>query len=79
MKIIYKDKVSEDVMDRLRGEIEILKELDHPNIVRLFEVYETAGAIYLVREEERRGYGQKESFASTLLLLMIMAIHSLTY
>ncbi len=62
MKIIYKDKVSADVMDRLRGEIEILKELDHPNIVRLFEVYETAGAIYLVREEERKRDRERESF-----------------
>ena len=35
---------------RLKYEIDILKNLDHPNIVRLYEVYEDKSSIYLVTE-----------------------------
>jgi calcium-dependent protein kinase len=35
---------------RLKYEIDILKNLDHPNIVRLFEVFEDKTSIYLVTE-----------------------------
>ena len=35
---------------RLNYEIDILKNLDHPNILRLYEVFETKKYIYLVTE-----------------------------
>lgn len=35
---------------RLKYEIDILKNLDHPNIVRLYEVFEDKHYIYLVTE-----------------------------
>lgn len=35
---------------RLRYEIDILKNLDHPNIVKLYETYEDRYNIYLVTE-----------------------------
>ena len=35
---------------RLRYEIDILKNLDHQNIVKLYEVFEDSGHIYLVTE-----------------------------
>ncbi len=35
---------------RLRYEIDILKNLTHPNILRLFEVFEDKKQIYLVTE-----------------------------
>jgi len=39
----------EDV-ERFRQEIDIMKSLDHPNIVRLFETYEDGSDIFLVME-----------------------------
>jgi calcium-dependent protein kinase len=35
---------------RLRYEIDILKNLDHPNIMKLYEVYEDRSHLYLVTE-----------------------------
>ena len=35
---------------RLKYEIDILKNLNHPNIVRLYEVYENKSSIFLVTE-----------------------------
>lgn len=35
---------------RLQYEVEVLKNLNHPNIVRLFEVYESKENIFLVTE-----------------------------
>lgn len=35
---------------RLKYEIDILKNLDHPNIVRLYEVFEDKDSMYLVQE-----------------------------
>lgn len=41
------DKVEQS---RLKFEIDILKSLQHPNIVRLYEVYENNSSIYMVTE-----------------------------
>ena len=52
VKMISKQEVAaqpeEDV--RLRYEIDILKNLDHPNIMKLYEVFEDETNIYLVLE-----------------------------
>ena len=42
----------EDVMDKemFATEVSLLKKLDHPNIIKLYEVYETEKTIYLVTE-----------------------------
>lgn len=50
MKIIRKDDVSKEFMQSLQNEIEILKQLDHPNIVRLYEFYQDNLNIYLITE-----------------------------
>lgn len=39
MKIIKRDNVDENFMSQLNNEIKILKILDHPNIVKLYEIY----------------------------------------
>jgi calcium-dependent protein kinase len=45
-----KDKILKSDQTRLRYEIDILKNLDHPNILRLYEVFEDKKCIYLVTE-----------------------------
>ena len=45
-----KDKINKSEQTRLRYEIDILKNLDHPNILRLYEVFEDKKFIYLVTE-----------------------------
>jgi len=50
LKSIQLDKVTEDFVDELRNEIDILKAMDHPNIVKLHEVFNHRKQIYLILE-----------------------------
>ena len=50
MKIIKRDNVDESFMSQLNNEIKILKILDHPNIVKLYEIYQDPKNIYLITE-----------------------------
>lgn len=56
VKILEKDKIK-DASDiaRVRREIAILKAVNHPHIVRLYEIIETAKEIYMVIEYAERG------------------------
>jgi calcium-dependent protein kinase len=46
IKIIRKKKVKDPM--RLINEVSILKNVDHPNVVRLYEIFETPEKLYLV-------------------------------
>jgi calcium-dependent protein kinase len=50
IKRLTKEKMSDSARIRLSYEIDILKNLDHPNILRLYEVFEDKKCIYLVTE-----------------------------
>ena len=51
MKVLNLSLVdTEEGMQQLRQEIYIMCQLDHPNIIRLEEVYESHSEIYLVQE-----------------------------
>ena len=50
VKIMDKRNMDAKEKVRLKYEIDILKNLDHPNIVKLFEVFEDKHFIYLVTE-----------------------------
>lgn len=39
VKIINKSQAPKDEQERLKNEIEILKSLDHPNIIKVYEFY----------------------------------------
>ena len=45
-------KIKKDVFDIIRfmNVIEVLKAFDHPNIIKLFEIFEDSTCIYLVQE-----------------------------
>ena len=44
-------KLNINNLEKLRKEIEILKKLDHPHIVKLYEVFESDNSLYLIMEE----------------------------
>lgn len=50
LKSVSKVTEKEEDIDKLRDEIEIMSELNHPNIVRIQEYFETADNIYLIIE-----------------------------
>jgi calcium-dependent protein kinase len=50
VKIIDKLILEESEHVRLKYEIDILKNLNHPNIVQLYEVFESKSSLYLVTE-----------------------------
>lgn len=50
MKTIRMTGLAPEKRERLIQEVLILARLHHPNIVKLYEVYETPGAMYLIME-----------------------------
>ena len=50
VKIINKKYLAENEKERLLGEINILKQLDHPNILKLYEFFQDAKRYFLVTE-----------------------------
>ena len=55
LKTIKKKSIKSDKYDGLRSEIQIMQDLDHPNILRIHEFFETKTAIHLVLEICRGG------------------------
>ena len=50
MKIIKKEGCDEEYLKSLTNEINILRMLDHPNIIKLYEIYQDSICIYLIIE-----------------------------
>ena len=48
--IFFRRKLTEDDKVGLQNEIDILKQVDHPNIVKLFDIYEDDKYFFLVME-----------------------------
>lgn len=55
IKIIDKTQLNPGSLQKLFREVRIMKYLDHPNIVKLFEVIETEKTLYLVMEYANGG------------------------
>lgn len=50
VKIIDKSKASEEEIKQLINEVEIMKKLDHPHIVKVYEYYQDEKFFYIVSE-----------------------------
>jgi len=50
IKIIYKSQSTPQFIARIKEEVKILSNLDHPNIVKYFEYFEDSENIYIVTE-----------------------------
>jgi len=50
MKAIKKKSVLKEEQEKLFSEVSILKDLDHPNIVKLYELYQDENYYYLIME-----------------------------
>jgi len=50
IKVIKKSKLKPDEQDVLHDEVEIMHRLDHPNCVKMYELYETKKKMYMVLE-----------------------------
>ena len=50
MKSIDKKSVIREEAEKMFAEVSILKDLDHPNIVKLFELYQDKDKYYLITE-----------------------------
>ena len=86
IKCIKKSNVERDDIKLLRREIQIMKSVDHPNILKLFEVYESEEEFFLVMElvpgkelfdkiVERGQYSEKD--ASNIVRQIISAVEYL--
>lgn len=50
VKIIKKKALAEDERKKLKNEAEILRKLDHPNIIKLYEIFEDKKYYYIITE-----------------------------
>ena len=50
MKTIKKSSIQQDEADKLFAEVNILKGIDHPHIVRLYELFQDEKHFYLITE-----------------------------
>lgn len=50
VKVLSKSAIDASEQERFQREIDILKMMDHPNIVRLYETYSDSKHYYLVTE-----------------------------
>lgn len=50
VKVLKKENLSQELHTKLLQEVEILKSLDHPNILKIFEVFEDDSSINIITE-----------------------------
>eukprot|EP00920_Eleutheroschizon_duboscqi_P034489 GHVT01082735.1.p1 GENE.GHVT01082735.1~~GHVT01082735.1.p1 ORF type:complete len:459 (+),score=41.23 GHVT01082735.1:415-1791(+) len=86
IKTINKDKSAVPV-ENIEDEINVLKSLDHPNIIKIFEVYEDYNNIYIVMETceggellerlvsaQQRGRALNEKYVSSIMSQLLSAL-----
>jgi serine/threonine protein kinase len=84
IKIVNKAKLTPEDESALKDEIQVLSELKHPNIIRLYDVFEEKQFYYLVTERMMGGelfdrivsksyYNEKEARDVCLILFQALA------
>jgi calcium-dependent protein kinase len=85
-KAVLKNHRKQSLVVELRKEISVLMTLDHPNVIKLYETWEDADAVYLVLEaalggelydnliSQKDGGHYTEARAGELFLMMVKAI-----
>lgn len=63
IKTINKDR-SQVPLEQIEAEIEVLKSLDHPNIIKIFEVFDDYQNVYIVMECVHTGCSSWKSVQS---------------
>ena len=53
IKIIDKTQLDPTNLEKVYREVEIMKQLEHPHIVKLYQVMETKNMIYMASDVER--------------------------
>jgi calcium-dependent protein kinase len=86
IKIIYKNNCSQEEQDRIFNEINIMKSLDHPNIIRIYEYFQDEKHIFIVMELAQGGelfdkiievHHFNEEVASRILYQLLSAVNYL--
>ncbi|KAK2493115.1 hypothetical protein MC885_008963 [Smutsia gigantea] len=64
IKIIDKSQLDAVNLEKIYREVQIMKMLDHPHIIKLYQVMETKNMLYLVTEYAKNGeiFGKHFSF-----------------
>ena len=50
VKIIFKEFCEEQEQRKIMKEVDILRKLDHPNVIKIFEFFQDSTQIYIVME-----------------------------
>ena len=84
IKIINKKLLSSLDVQQVKSEIDILKIAKHPNIIKLYDVFENEQYIYIIMEYcaggdlfsyiEKRGFKLKEEFAAEIIHKLCTAV-----
>jgi serine/threonine protein kinase len=74
IKCIRKSKLNQNQLSRVYREIEIMKELDHPNIIKLIQVMESQSMLYLVTDYAANGelFGKKKTLKFKIIFLILI-------
>ena len=87
IKIMSKNNMSTFDLEQVKNEIEILKIANHPNIIKLYNVYESVDYIYIIMEYysggdlfsylEQRNFKLKEERAAQIIHQLSAAVYFL--
>ncbi len=50
VKIINKNAVNPPALERFMNEVAVMKQMDHPNVLRLYEIFQDSKSCYLITE-----------------------------